>query len=114
MEGRVFEKFHKSKNAQNRSQNCPNLLWTCCGAIFPKKSFAQCSMDGRTFKNSQKKFKKIKIQKMPLIVSKSVQTCFEHALGQYFRKNFCPVFPAGLFRFSGLKILKIMSSGSRI
>ena len=48
---------------------------------------------------------------MPLIVSKSVQTCFEHALGQYFQKKFCPVFPAGLFRFSGLKI---MSSGSRI
>ena len=68
-------------------------------------------MDGRAFENFQKNLKKIKIQKMPLIVSKSVQTCFEHALGQYFRKNFGPVYPAGLFRFSGLNI---MSSGSRI
>ena len=103
---KIFEKsqiFQKSKNAQNCSQFCRNLLWTCFGAIFPKNSFAQCSMDGRAFENFQNNQKNNKIQKLLLIVSKSVQTCFEHALGRFFG-FFCPVIHAGLFRFSGLKI----------
>ena len=33
-----------------------------------------------------------KIPKMPKIVPKSIQTCFERVLGQAFRKFFCPVF----------------------
>ena len=50
MEGRVFEKlqkkskkFQNSKSAQSRFQKCPNVFWTCFGAIFPN-FFAQCSM----------------------------------------------------------------------
>ena len=54
MEGGVFEKFQKiskkiqnSINAQNRSQQCANVFWTCFGAIFfEKKVFTQCSMQG--------------------------------------------------------------------
>ena len=37
------------------------------------------------FEKNQKIFK---IPKMPIIVPKSMQTCFEHVLGQTFRKNF--------------------------
>ena len=93
MDGRVFENFQKkyfqnSKNAQNRSQRNPNVFWTCFGAIFFRKFFAQCSMDGRVFKNFQKNQKNFKIPKMPKIVPKSFQTCFEQVLGQIFRKIF--------------------------
>ena len=53
MEGRVFEMFLKnfqnSKNAQNRSQKCRKLFWTCFGVNFSKNFFAQCSMEGRVF-----------------------------------------------------------------
>ena len=45
-------------------------------------------MEGRVFENIQKNQKIFKIQKMPKIVPKSMQTCFEHVLGQTFRKIF--------------------------
>ena len=45
-------------------------------------------MEGRFFENFQKNQKLFKITKMPKIVPKSVQTCFEHVLGYFFRK-FC-------------------------
>ena len=62
-------------------------------------------MEGRVFEKFQKNQKRFNFQKLPLIVSKSVQTCFEHVLGQIYWKNFCPVFHAVHFRFSGLKIM---------
>ena len=48
-------------------------------------------MEGRVFKNFQKKF--FKIPKMPKNVLKSIQTCFERVLGQIFRKTFLPSVP---------------------
>ena len=39
-----------------------------------------------------KKSKKSQYPKMPKIVPKSIQTCFERVLGQFFRKILCPVF----------------------
>ena len=36
-----------------------------------------------------------KIPKMPKIVPKSIQTCFERVLGQTFRNFFCPGFRGG-------------------
>ena len=125
MEGRVFENFQKIKKVFHRSQKCskifsekifaqcskivpesnenfqknqkifkipkmpkivPKSVQTCfehvLGSFFSKKIFAQCSMEGRVFENFQKKNQKIfKIPKMPKIVPKSVQTCFEHVLG---------------------------------
>ena len=52
-EGPVFEMFlenlQSSKDAQNRSQKCPNVFWTCFGVIFLKNFFAQCSKEGRVF-----------------------------------------------------------------
>ena len=89
---KIFEKsqiFQISKNAQNRSQFWRNLLWTCFGAIFAKNSFAQCSTDGRAFENFQNNQINIKIHKLLLIVSKSVQTC----LRAIFLENFfCSLF----------------------
>ena len=114
----VFKNFRKnqksfqiSKNAQNRSRKCPILLWTCFGAIFSRKNYAKCSMEGRALKNFQKIQKNFKIPKLPIMVSKGVQTCFEQTLGRRFWKFFCPVFDAVHFKFSGLKI---MSSDSPI
>ena len=144
MEGRVFEKFQKSKKAQNRSQKYSNVFWTCFGPIFLKKFF--CPVFHGVFENirkipnfskiqkclksfpilsklalnmfwgnfSKKQFrpvfhgwpslrkfskqsKNIKIQKLLLIVSKSVQTCFEHALGRFFR-FFLPSNPCRAFQ----------------
>ena len=109
MEGRVFENFPKpktfqnSKNAQNRSQKCPNVFWRCFRVIFSKKKFAQFSMEGRVFEKFQKNQKSFKIPKMPEIVPKSVQTCFEQVLGWFFRKVFLPSVP---WRVESSKTLK--------
>ena len=76
--------FQNSKKAQNRSQKCPN--------VFFEKNFCPVFQN----ENFQKKIKKIfKIPKMPKIVPKSVQTCFEHVFQNFFEKNFCPVFHGG-------------------
>ena len=44
-------------------------------------------MEGRVFEKFPKNQKKIKISKMPKIVPKSVQTCFELVLGYFYRKK---------------------------
>ena len=105
----VPRRVESSKNFKNpkRPKIIRKSVQTCfehvLGWFFWKSFFAQCSMEGRAFENFQKNQKNFKIQKMPLIVSKSVHTCFENALGRFIRIFFCPVFHAGLFRFSGLK-----------
>ena len=93
MEGRVFENFPKNQKIL-KIQKCPKSfpkvskhVWTCFGANF-RKNFAQFSMECRVFENFQKNQKIFKIPKMPKIVPKSMQTCFEHVLGQTFRKIF--------------------------
>ena len=50
-------------------------------------------MEGRVFENFQKNQRICKIPKMPKIVPKSIQTCFELVLGQIFRKLFLPSVP---------------------
>ena len=104
MESRVFEMLSKSrtifkfsKNAQNFSQMCPNVFWTCFGIIFP--NFFLPSFPWRV--ESSRCFRKVEqfsnFPKMPKIVRKSVQKCFEHVLGYIFlEKFFCPVFHGGL------------------
>ena len=50
-------------------------------------------MEGRVFEMFSKNRKIFKSPKMPKIVPKSVQLCFEHVLGVHFSKIFfCPVF----------------------
>ena len=70
------------------AKSVPKRIQTCFRVIFSKKINAQCSMEGRVFENSQKNQKIFKIPKMPKIVPKSMQTYFEHVLGQTFRKIF--------------------------
>ena len=60
-------------------------------------------MEDRVFEKFQKNQKIFKIPKMLKIVPKSVQTCFEHVLRQFFRKIFCPLF----YRASSLQLLLI-------
>ena len=72
----VFKKsrnIQNSKNAQNRSQNCPNLFWTIFEVIFSRNFFAQCSREGRVFEMFSKNLETFKIPKTPKIVPKSVQ-----------------------------------------
>ena len=88
MEGRVFENF---QIFFSKFQKCPksfpkvskpdlNMFW---GKLF-EKFYAQCSMEGRVFENFQRNQNNCKIPKMPKIVPKSIQTCFELVLGQTF------------------------------
>ena len=45
-------------------------------------------MEGRAFQKFQKNQKSFEIQKVPKIVPKSVQTCFEHVWGNIFENFF--------------------------
>ena len=76
---KTFKKIKKS----SKFQKCPisfpkaskrvlNVFWR----EYFEKNFAQCSMDGRVFKNFQTNQKNFKIPKMPKIVPKRIQKCF--------------------------------------
>ena len=88
-----IKKVSKFQKCPKSFQKCPNVFWTCFGVIFSKKFFAQCSKEGRVIENFQKNQKIFKIPKMPKIVPKSVQTCFEDVLGWFFWKFFLPSVP---------------------
>ncbi len=82
-------KFFKKIKKFSKILKCPKsfpkvskrVLNMFSGVFFENKTFAQCSMEGRVFENFQKNQKTFKNSKMPKIVPKSVQTCFEHVLG---------------------------------
>ena len=86
-----------------RKKFLPSVPWRVeSSKIFKKikkvSKFQKCPKSSP--KVSKRKFSKkikksFKIQKMPKIVPKSVQTCFEHVLGYFFEKVFCPVFHGG-------------------
>ena len=97
MEARVFETFQKkSKNFQNSNQkrtkpfpkeskSVLNMFW---GNFFEKflPSFPWKVESSKIFKKI-KKFSKFK-PKTHKTVPKRIQKCFEHVLGQFFRKSF--------------------------
>ena len=68
-------------------------------------------MEGRVFENFQKNRKFLKIAKMHKIFPKSVQTCFKHVLGRFFRKNFSPIVP---WRVESSKIFKKVKNFSKL
>ena len=82
------KKFQISKKAQNRSQKCPNVFWTCFGVFFSKSFFAQCSMEGRVLEMFSKKLKNFQTFKNAQNPSQNVQTCFEHVLRYSFQNFF--------------------------
>ena len=96
MEGRVFENFPKNQKIL-KYQKCPktfpkvskrvlNMFW---GKIF-EKILCPVFHGGSSFRKFSNFF--FKIPKMPKIVPKSIQTCFERVLGQTFEK-FLPSVP---------------------
>ena len=82
------KKFQIFKNAQNRSQKCPNMFWTSFGYFFRKNYFAQCSMEGRVFEMFLKKFKKIQIFKNAQNRSQKCPNMFSTSFGVNFPKSF--------------------------
>ena len=100
MEGRVCGKFQKKIRKVSEFQKCPKLLPKVSKRVLNmfwgkrfEKTFAQFSIEGRVFENFQKNQKICKIPKMPKIVPKSIQTCFELVFSQIFRKFFLPSVP---------------------
>ena len=98
---RKISKIQKGpKSFTKLSKLALNMFW---GIFSEKKSFAQCSMDGRAFDNFRKKPKKFQNSKSAKNRSQKSPNVFWTCFGAIFRKFFCPVFQAGLFRFSGLE-----------
>ena len=96
MEGRVFEnfqifffsKFQKCpKSFPKVSKSVLNLFWV----KFSEKFFCPVFCGGSSFRKYSKK--NFKFPKMPKIVPKSIQKCFELVLGQVFRKILLPSVP---------------------
>ena len=52
---RKVKNFQNSKNARNRSEMCPNVFWTCFGAIFPKFFFRPVFHGGSSLQKFSKK-----------------------------------------------------------
>ena len=86
-------KFSKFQKCPKSFPKCPNVFWTSVGVILSKNYFAQCSMEGRVFEIFSKNQKSFKFSRMPKIVPKSVQTCFEQVLGTFFEKIILPSVP---------------------
>ena len=119
-DGRLLENFQKNteifkfpkttKIVPKCIQTSFDVFW---GKLFEKflPSFPWKVESSKIFKKNQKVFKiskTFKITKMPKIVAKSIQTCFEPILGQMFRNFFCAVFDGGSrLRKSSKKIQKI-------
>ena len=93
---KIFKKIKKFSKFQKCPKSFPKVSKRVLNTFWVKlfeKFFAQCSMEGRVFKNFQKNQKNCKIPKVPKILLKSIQTCFEIALGQIFRNFFLPSVP---------------------
>ena len=90
--GSSLRKFSKKIKKFSKFQKCPksfpkvskrvlNLFWV----KFFENFFCPVFRGGSSFRKFSKK-NIFKIPKMPKSVPKSIQTCFEHVLGQTFRK----------------------------
>ena len=97
MEGRVFKKFQKSKKAQKSFAKVFNHVLNMFWGDFFENVFCPVFHGGSGLRKFSKKSKKFKNPKKPKIVSKSVHTCFEHALGDVF-ENFLPSVPCSAFQ----------------
>ena len=96
-------KLSKNQKKNSKTQKCPTsfpklsklVLNMFCGSFFEKKlPRVQCRVGPSKFFQNSKKFN---IPKLPKFVSKSVQTCFQHALGRFFRL-FLPSVPCRAFQ----------------
>ena len=88
-----IKKFQSSKIFRKRSQMSKGVL----GRFFWKRFF--CPVFHGVIEISQKNQEKFQNSKSAQIDPKSVQTCFEHALGRFFR-FFLPSVPCRAFQVS--------------
>ena len=106
--GRNLEKI-QGKNQKNFKvlklfkivPECPNVFW---GVLFEKKKNCAVFQGGSSLRKNSKKMKQT--FKIPKNAFNRFQKCphvFWKCFGAIYPSFFCPVFHAGLFRFSGLK-----------
>ena len=91
-----IKKFWKFQKSPNISQKCANVFCTSFGAIFSNKLLPSVPWRVESSKN-------FKNPKSPKIIRKSVQTCFEHALGRFIRIFFAQYSMQGFSDFLHLK-----------
>ena len=99
------KKIQNCRKAQNCSQKCPDLFWTCFVAFFFEKKLPRVPWSvgfWKIWKKNQNIFKIPKLTKSFSKVSKRVL----NMLWGVFSEFFCRVFHAGLFRFSRLKNMR--------
>ena len=89
---RKFSKRSKTiqncKNAQNLSQKCPNVIWTCFGLIFSKKIFCPVFHGGSSLRKFSKKSKLFKNCKNARNRSQNGPNVFWTSFGAIFPKKF--------------------------
>ena len=90
IKGKNQKIFKVPKMSKNVSK-CPNVIW----GIFLKTFF--CPVFNGVIESFRKNQRTFKIAEIPKIVAKIVQTCFEHALRQFFR-FFLPCVPCRAFQ----------------
>ena len=90
-----LKKFQKYKNAQNRSQKCPNVFWTCFGVLSSEISFCPVYHGGWSLRNAFKNQKNFKIPKTPKNVPKVSKSVLNMFWGTFLGNLFCPVFHGG-------------------
>ena len=89
---KIFKKIKKVSNFLKCQKSFPKVSKRVLNVFWSKLSKNFCPVfHGRSsLRKFSKKSKKFQIPKMPKIVPKSIQTCFERVLGQIFSKNFMP------------------------
>ena len=103
------EKFQNSKSAQNWSPKCPNVFWTCFGAIFPI-FLPSVPWSHRNFSKKSKKFQNSKIaqncsQKFPNVFWACFGAIFPIFFAQCSMQGFSGFLDLKIWvQFSGLKI----------
>ena len=83
------EIFQISKNAQNRSQKCPNVFWRCFRVIFLKKFFCPVFHGGSSLRKFSKKSKIFQNSKNAQTRSQKRPNVFWRCFRVFFsKKNF--------------------------
>ena len=80
--------FQNSKIAQNRSQKCANVFWTCFGVIFPESFFCPVFHGGSSLRNFFKKSKYFQNSKNAQNRSRKYPNAFWTSFGVIFSKIF--------------------------
>ena len=108
----VIESFRKNQRKFKFAEMpriVPKIVQTCFEHVlwnFFRKKIAPCSMEGRVFEKLQKKSKNFQNSKSVQSRCQKCPNAFWTCFGAVFPIFVCPVFHAGLFRFSGVKKMR--------